>query len=91
MLFVKLNGAEAEVQSIKRRRRVSRGPQEHRLLRDRVLLLLRHAGLSDWDLADVGESFYREPITDRSAIHRRLADASKEATREAEGRGLLDP
>ncbi len=90
MLFVKQDGTEAQVQSIKRQCRVPRGPREHRILRDRVLLLLRHAGMTDQDLAEVGEAFYREPITTRSTVHRRLDGAAASACGEAKGRGLLD-
>lgn len=90
MLFVDMDGNGVEVDSIRRAARKHRDPEAQRLLRDRVLLLLRRAGLTDQDLAEIGGAFADEPIRDRSAIYRRLADAEALATREAQQIGLLE-
>lgn len=91
MLFQDLSGEGVEVGAGRPRKRRARDPEQSRRLRDRALLLLQRAGLSLADMIEVFRAIISEPITDRTALRRRLIDAAKFAKAEAQASGLLKP
>ncbi len=91
MLFARPSGEGVEVTaSRKRKPLLARGPQERRILRDRVLVLLAGMGMTTAELLEVALAFANEPITSCMQVRRRIAAATADAERAAEGIGLLD-
>lgn len=92
MIFARQGSQDGvEIAAGRRISRAERSPDGRRILRDRAMLLLRRAGLSYTDIAEIGQAFRDDAITDRSSVRKRILEAERLAEREAGRAGLLNP